>query len=38
VRATGDIIVKALADYDDLTPGEIRKQRREKFLSIGRAS
>jgi len=38
VRATGDIIVEALADYDDLTPGEIRKQRREKFLSIGRAS
>jgi acetyl-CoA carboxylase carboxyl transferase subunit alpha len=38
VRATGDIIVKALADYDDLTPAEIRKQRREKFLSIGRAS
>ena len=38
VRATGDIIVKALADYDDLSPNEIRQERREKFLSMGRAS
>jgi len=38
VRATGDIIVKALADYDDLSPIEIRQERREKFLSMGRAS
>jgi acetyl-CoA carboxylase carboxyl transferase subunit alpha len=38
VRATGDIIVKALSDYDDMTASEIRKQRREKFLSMGRAS
>ena len=36
VRATGDVIVKALADYDDMTPSEIRRERREKFLSIGR--
>jgi acetyl-CoA carboxylase carboxyl transferase subunit alpha len=36
VRATGDIIVKALADYDDMSPSEIRRERREKFLSIGR--
>jgi acetyl-CoA carboxylase carboxyl transferase subunit alpha len=38
VRATGDIIVKALSDYDDMTASEIRKQRREKFLSMGRAT
>jgi acetyl-CoA carboxylase carboxyl transferase subunit alpha len=38
VRATGDTIVKALAEYDDMTRGEIRQQRREKFLSIGRPS
>jgi len=36
VRATGDVIVKALADYDDMSPSEIRQERREKFLSIGR--
>ena len=36
VRATGDTIVKALADYDAMIPSEIRQERREKFLSIGR--
>jgi acetyl-CoA carboxylase carboxyl transferase subunit alpha len=36
MRATGDTIVKALATYEHLTPAEIRKERREKFLSIGR--
>jgi len=38
VRATGDAIVKALADYDDMSPSEIRRERREKFLSIGRSA
>jgi acetyl-CoA carboxylase carboxyl transferase subunit alpha len=38
VRATGDTIVKALADYDGMSPEEIRKERRDKFLAIGRAS
>jgi acetyl-CoA carboxylase carboxyl transferase subunit alpha len=38
VRATGDVIVQALASYDDLSPSEIRQERREKFLSMGRAS
>jgi acetyl-CoA carboxylase carboxyl transferase subunit alpha len=37
VRATGETIVQALAAYDDLTPAEIRKERREKFLAMGRA-
>jgi len=36
MRAAGDTIVKALADYEGLTPAEIRKERREKFLSMGR--
>jgi acetyl-CoA carboxylase carboxyl transferase subunit alpha len=36
VRATGETIVQALATYDDLTPAEIRKERREKFMSMGR--
>ncbi len=37
VKAAGDTIVQALASYDDLNPAEIRKERREKFLSMGRA-
>jgi acetyl-CoA carboxylase carboxyl transferase subunit alpha len=36
MRATGDTIVSALATFDHLSPAEIRKERREKFLSIGR--
>jgi acetyl-CoA carboxylase carboxyl transferase subunit alpha len=38
VRATGETIVEALAAYDNLSPAEIRKERREKFLAMGRAS
>jgi acetyl-CoA carboxylase carboxyl transferase subunit alpha len=38
MRATGETIVAALAAYEGLPPAEIRKERREKFLSIGRAS
>jgi acetyl-CoA carboxylase carboxyl transferase subunit alpha len=38
VRAAGDIIVRALEDYDGLSPDEIRKERREKFLAMGRVS
>jgi acetyl-CoA carboxylase carboxyl transferase subunit alpha len=37
VRAAGDVIVKALAEYDGFTPDEIRNERREKFLAMGRA-
>jgi acetyl-CoA carboxylase carboxyl transferase subunit alpha len=38
VRATGNTILQALAAYESLTPAEIRTERREKFLSMGRAS
>jgi acetyl-CoA carboxylase carboxyl transferase subunit alpha len=38
VRAAGDTIVAAIAEFDDLSPEEIRKDRREKFLAMGRAS
>jgi len=38
VKAAGDTVIQALAAYDDLNPAEIRKERREKFLSMGRAS
>jgi acetyl-CoA carboxylase carboxyl transferase subunit alpha len=37
VRAAGDVVVQALSDYDGLSADEIRKQRREKFLAMGRA-
>jgi acetyl-CoA carboxylase carboxyl transferase subunit alpha len=37
VTATGDIIAAALTEYDGMSPEEIRKARREKFLDIGRA-
>ena len=38
VKAAGDTILAALTAFDDLTPDEIRKDRREKFLAMGRPS
>jgi acetyl-CoA carboxylase carboxyl transferase subunit alpha len=38
VRATGEVIVQALNAYEGLSPAEIRRERREKFLAMGRAS
>ena len=37
VRATGAVITKALAHFDGLSAQEIRQERRDKFLSMGRA-
>jgi acetyl-CoA carboxylase carboxyl transferase subunit alpha len=37
IGAAGDVIVQALADFDSLSAAEIRKERREKFLAMGRA-
>ncbi|MGH6736785.1 MAG: acetyl-CoA carboxylase carboxyltransferase subunit alpha [Methyloceanibacter sp.] len=37
VKAAGKIIVEALDGYDGLSPEQIRKERREKFLSMGRS-
>ena len=37
VQAAGDVLVQALSEYDDLSPDEIHKERREKFLAMGRA-
>lgn len=36
IRAAGDVIEAAFAEFDPLTPAEIRKARRDKFLAIGR--
>jgi acetyl-CoA carboxylase carboxyl transferase subunit alpha len=37
IKATGDAIAEALGQLDNLPPEEIRRQRREKFLAIGRS-
>jgi acetyl-CoA carboxylase carboxyl transferase subunit alpha len=36
IRATGDAIEEALSSLDNLPPDEVRRQRREKYLAIGR--
>ncbi len=36
IKATGEAIAEALDALDNLPPGEIRRQRREKYLAIGR--
>jgi len=37
IKATGDAVEEAFAALDNLPPDEIRRQRREKFLAIGRS-
>ncbi|MEE9588410.1 MAG: acetyl-CoA carboxylase carboxyltransferase subunit alpha [Hyphomicrobiaceae bacterium] len=34
---TGERILDAIAEYDDMTPDEVRAQRRDKFMAIGRS-
>jgi acetyl-CoA carboxylase carboxyl transferase subunit alpha len=36
MQATGDAIAKALAEFDGMSPAQIRKLRHERFLEIGR--
>jgi acetyl-CoA carboxylase carboxyl transferase subunit alpha len=36
IAATGDAIAQTLNDLRNLDPDAIRKQRRQKFLDIGR--
>ena len=38
VKAAGEVIARALAEFDALSPQEIRKVRREKFLAMGRGT
>lgn len=35
--STGEAIAKALAEFDGKTPSEIKKQRHDRFLAIGRS-
>ncbi len=37
MKATGDAIAKALAEFEGKTASDIRKQRRDRFLEIGRS-
>ena len=37
VRRAGDAIAKSLAAFDKMSPDEIRKQRHDRFLAIGRS-
>lgn len=37
MKATGDAIAKALAEFEGKTPDEIRTQRHDRFLRIGRS-
>ena len=37
IKAAGDVIVKAITEFDGRSADEIRKDRREKFLAMGRA-
>ena len=36
IRATGEALAGALEALDDLPPAEIKRQRRDKFLAMGR--
>jgi acetyl-CoA carboxylase carboxyl transferase subunit alpha len=36
VRRAGDAIAKSLAAFDKMSPDEVRKQRHDRFLAIGR--
>jgi acetyl-CoA carboxylase carboxyl transferase subunit alpha len=37
IKATGDAVAEAFAALDNLPPDEVRRQRREKYLAIGRS-
>jgi acetyl-CoA carboxylase carboxyl transferase subunit alpha len=37
IRATGDAIARALAEFDGKTPAEVRRQRQNRFMEIGQA-
>ncbi len=37
VKAAGDAMVRAIASFDGLSRNEVRKDRRDKFLAMGRA-
>jgi acetyl-CoA carboxylase carboxyl transferase subunit alpha len=36
MKATGDAVARALSEFDGMTPAEIRQQRHDRFMQIGR--
>ena len=36
IAATGNAVARALSEFDGKSPAEIRKQRHDRFLAIGR--
>ncbi len=37
IEATADAVSEALAEFDGMTAEQIRRQRHEKFMAIGRS-
>ena len=37
IQSTGDAMAKALAEFDGKSPAEIKRQRQDRFLAIGRS-
>jgi acetyl-CoA carboxylase carboxyl transferase subunit alpha len=37
INAVGDTIARALSEFDELTPAQLRQERRDKYLAIGRS-
>lgn len=37
MKATGDAIARALAEFDGKTPEEVRRQRQDRFMEIGKS-
>jgi acetyl-CoA carboxylase carboxyl transferase subunit alpha len=36
MKRVGDAIAKALSEFDGKSPAEVRRQRQDRFLEIGR--
>ena len=37
IKALGEAVSQAIAEFDGMSPAELRQHRRDKFLEIGRA-
>ncbi len=38
IKATGSAVAKALSEFDGVTPAQVRRQRQDRFMAIGRTS
>jgi len=37
LKSTGDAIAKALAEFDNMAPAQVRRQRQDRFMAIGQS-